>query len=91
MVENRFKARQAKRAADEDKILEQANGENTDDSVKVTTSQSLKANGDGTTPIQFYITKDMKKRLKTYCASNDKKMTGVLIGVLDEFLKSNGF
>ena len=44
-----------------------------------------------TTPIQFYISKEMKKRLKTYCAVSDEKMTGVLTHVLDVFLKSKGF
>lgn len=44
-----------------------------------------------TTPIQFYISKEMKKRLKTYCAMSDEKMTGVLTHVLDVFLKSKGF
>ena len=42
-------------------------------------------------PVQFYMTDDMKKRLKMYCLSNDTKMTEVLNTVIDDFLKSKGF
>lgn len=42
-------------------------------------------------PAQFYMTNDMKKRLKMYCLSNDTKMTDVLNKMTDEFLKSQGF
>ena len=42
-------------------------------------------------PVQFYMTNDMKKRLKMYCLSNDTKMSDVLNKMTDEFLKSQGF
>ena len=42
-------------------------------------------------PVQFYMTNDMKKRLKMYCLSMDTKMTDALNKMTDEFLKSQGF
>ena len=30
-------------------------------------------------PIQFYLTEDMKKRLKMYCVANDTNMKDVLM------------
>ena len=42
-------------------------------------------------PIQFYLTEDMKKLLKIYCVANDTNMKDVLVDILDEFLKSEGF
>lgn len=42
-------------------------------------------------PIQFYLTEDMKKRLKMYCVANDTNMKDVLVNILDEFLKSKRF
>lgn len=42
-------------------------------------------------PIQFYLTEDMKKRLKMYCVANDTNMKDVLVDILDKFLKSEGF
>ena len=42
-------------------------------------------------PVQFYMTNDMKKRLKMYCLSNDTKMTDVLNEITEDFLKSQGF
>ena len=54
-------------------------------------NDSLKKEENNTIPIQFYIDKEMKRRLKMYCASTDKKMTSVLIDILDDFLLSQGF
>ena len=42
-------------------------------------------------PAQFYMTNDMKKRLKMYCLSNDTKMTDVLNKITEDFLKLQGF
>ena len=42
-------------------------------------------------PIQFYLTEDLKKRLKMYCVANDTNMKDVLVDILDEFLKAEGF
>ena len=90
MAENRFKARQAKRAADEENRLEQAKGKSA--LIQALAKQdATKPNGGGTTPVQFYISKDLKKRLKTYCASTDEKMTDVAIIALNEYLESKGF
>lgn len=82
MTENRFKVRQQKRAVEEESRLEQAKG----------ASVSAKNHGNQKmVPVQFYMTNDMKKRLKMYCLSNDTKMTDVLNKMTDEFLTSNGF
>ena len=83
MAENRFKARQQKRAVEEESRLEQAKGG--------TTSVSAKKSSVNLVPLQFYMTNDMKKRLKMYCLSNDTKLTDVLNKITDDFLKSNGF
>ena len=84
MGENSFIARQQKRAVEEESRLEQA---------KVgTTSVSGKNHGNQKmVPVQFYMTNDMKRRLKMYCLSNDTKMTDVLNKMVNEFLTSNGF
>ena len=42
-------------------------------------------------PIQFHLTEDMKKRLKIYCVANDTNMKEVLVDIVDEFLKAEGF
>ena len=84
MAENRFKARQQKRAVEEESRLEQAKGGATSVSEKNHGNQKM-------VPVQFYMTNDMKKRLKMYCLSNDTKMTDVLNKMTDEFLKSQGF
>ena len=84
MAENRFKARQQKRVVEEESRLEQAKGG--------TTSVSAKNNGNQKmVPAQFYMTNDMKKRLKMYCLSNDTKMTDVLNKITEDFLKLQGF
>ena len=82
MAENRFKARQQKRAVEEESRLEQAKG--------VTTSAKKHGN-QKMVPVQFYMTNDMKKRLKMYCLSNDTKMTDALNKMVNEILTSNGF
>ena len=84
MTENRFKARQQKRAVEEESRLEQAKGGTISVSVKNHGNQKM-------VPVQFYMTNDMKKRLKMYCLSNDTKMTDVLNKMVNEFLTSNGF
>ena len=38
-------------------------------------------------PIQFYLTEDMKKRLKMYCVANDTNMKDVLVDILDNHHK----
>lgn len=84
MTENRFKARQQKRAVEEESRLEQAKGGTISVSAKNHGNQKM-------VPVQFYMTNDMKKRLKMYCLSNDTKMTDVLNKMVNEFLTSNGF
>ena len=80
MAENRFKARQQKRAVEDESRLEQAKG----GTAKNHGNQKM-------VPVQFYMTNDMKKRLKMYCLSNDTKMTDVLNKITDDFLKSEEF
>lgn len=82
MTENRFKACQQKRTVEEELRLEQAKDETTYVSVKNHGNQKM-------VPVQFYMTNDMKKRLKMYCLSNDTKMTDVLNKIVNEFLTSN--
>jgi len=36
-------------------------------------------------PVQFYMTNDMKKRLKNVLSVNDTKMTDVLNKIVNEF------
>ena len=59
MAENRFKARQQKRAVEEESRLEQAKGGTTSVSGKNHGNQKM-------VPVQFYMTNDMKKKLKMY-------------------------
>ena len=54
-------------------------------------SEQAKGGNQKMVPVQFYMTNDMKKRLKMYCLSNDTKMTDVLNKMTDEFLKLQGF
>ena len=42
-------------------------------------------------PIQFYLTEDMKKRLKKQLYVRHTNMKDVLVDILDKFLKSEGF
>lgn len=84
MTENRFKVRQQKRAVEEESRLEQAQGGTTSVSAKNHGNQKM-------VPAQFYMTNDMKKRLKMYCLSNDTKMTDVLNKITEDFLKLQGF
>ena len=80
MAENRFKARQTERTAEQQKTLAKASG-----------AASAPAPAADKAPIQFYASKDMKKRLKTYCLQTDENMTSVIVPLLDEFLKSKGY
>lgn len=84
MTENRFKVRQQKRAVEEESRLEQAKGGTTSVICKNHGNQKM-------VPAQFYMTNDMKKRLKMYCLSNDTKMTDVLNKITEDFLKLQGF
>lgn len=83
MTENRFKARQQKRAVEEESRLEQVKGTSTPSPAKKGSAKQV--------PVQFYMSDADKKRLKMYCLSNDMKMTEVLNNMVSEFLKSKGF
>ena len=37
------------------------------------------------------ISRELKTRLKMYCAKNDKKIKDVIAEALDEYLKKRGF
>lgn len=87
MAENRFKARQQKRAEDEENRLEQAKGVNTPVSSAKQTKQS---NNTKMVPVQFYMSADDKKRLKMYCLVNDMNMTDLIKDVINDFLESKG-
>ena len=80
MAENRFKARQTERTADQQKTLAKASG-----------AASASTPAEDKTPIQFYTSKEMKKRLRMYCLENDENMTSVIVPLLDEFLKGKGY
>lgn len=85
MAENRFKARQKKRVADEENRLEQTKGVNTP--ISSTTKQN---NNTKMVPVQFYMSADDKKRLKMYCLANDMKMTELIKNLINDFLESKG-
>ena len=78
MAENRFKARQTERTAEQQKTLARASG------------TAAPASAVDKTPIQVYVSKDMKKRLKVYCAQSDENMTSVINEAIDEYLKKKG-
>ena len=79
MAENRFKVRQNERTAEQQKTLAKAAG------------ASAPALAVDKSPVQVYMPKDMKKRLKTYCLQTDENMTSVIVPLLDEFLKKKGY
>lgn len=41
----------------------------------------------GTSPIQFYLPKELKKKLKLYCLENDENMSSVLIKMIENLLE----
>lgn len=84
MSDNSSTAYRQQQSLQEESYLERADGR--------TSSISSKKDGDQKmVPVQFYMTNDMKKRLKMYCLSNDTKMSDILNKMTDEFLKSQGF
>lgn len=83
MAENRFKARQQKRAEDEENRLEQAKGVSSPIKQKQTSNTKM-------VPVQFYMSADDKKRLKMYCLANDMNMTDLIKDVINDFLESKG-
>lgn len=85
MAENRFKSRQEKRTEEQNVTLAKASGHE----VKAAASAAKAAPVDKT-PVQVYMTKDMKKRLKMYCVQSEENMTSVIISAIDEYLKSKG-
>ena len=76
MAENRFKARQEKRAEEQTTTMAKASGKDAGTVDKTT--------------IQVYVSKELKKRLKMYCLESDENMTSVLNTAIDEYLKSKG-
>ena len=84
MIKGNFMAQHQRLSNQKELNLEQLEGK--------TSSLFSKKDGDEKmVPVQFYMTNDMKKRLKMYCLSNDTKMSDVLNKMTDEFLKSQGF
>lgn len=41
----------------------------------------------GTSPIQFYLPKELKKKLKLYCLENDENMSAVLIKMIEDLVQ----
>lgn len=85
MAENRFKSRQEKRTEEQNVTLAKASGHDIQ-----TAAPAAKAAPVDKTPVQVYMTKDMKKRLKMYCVQSEENMTSVIISAIDEYLKSKG-
>ena len=84
MIKGNFMAQHQRLSNQKELNLEQLEGK--------TSSLFSKKDGDEKmVPVQFYMTNDMKKRLKMYCLSNDTKMSDDLNKMTDEFLKSQGF
>lgn len=84
MTPNRLISHQPPKTVNEESHLEQSNSE-------IISTLSKNRKNQKMVPVQFYMTNDMKKRLKLYCLSNDTKMTDVLNTMVNEFLTSNGF
>lgn len=84
MTEKRSKVHQKKRTVEEKSYLEQIRGKALSLSAENHENQKM-------VPVQFYMTNDMKRRLKMYCLSNDTKMTDVLNRIVNDFLTSNEF
>ena len=85
MSENRFKSRQEKRTEEQNITLAKASGHEVQASAP-----AAKAAPVDKTPVQVYMTKDMKKRLKMYCVQSEENMTSVIISAIDEYLKAKG-
>lgn len=85
MAENRFKSRQEKRTEEQNVTLAKASGHE----VQATASAAKAAPVDKT-PVQVYVSKEMKKRLKVYCAQSEENMTSVIVEAIDEYLKAKG-
>lgn len=85
MAENRFKSRQEKRTEEQNVTLAKASGHEVQ-----TAAPAAKAAPVDKTPVQVYMTKDMKKRLKMYCVQSEENMTSVIIEAIDEYLKGKG-
>ena len=84
MTEKRSKVRQKERTVEEKSYLEQTKGKALSWSAENHENQKM-------VPVQFYMTNDMKRRLKMYCLSNDTKMTDVLNRIVNDFLTSDEF
>ena len=84
MAENRFKSRQEKRTEEQNVTLAKASGH------EVQTAASKAAAPVDKTPVQVYVSKEMKKRLKVYCAQSEENMTSVIVEAIDEYLKAKG-
>ena len=82
MAENRFKSRQEKRTEEQNVTLAKASGYD----IKTSTP----APAVDKTPMQVYMPKDMKKRLKVYCVQSEENMTSVVLTAIDEYLKKKG-
>lgn len=86
MSENRFKSRQEKRTEEQNITLAKASGHDVQASAAAKSSSAPVDK----TPVQVYMTKDMKKRLKLYCVQSEENMTSVIISAIDEYLKAKG-
>lgn len=86
MAENRFKSRQEKRTEEQNVTLAKASGHEVQTAAPVAKASSPVDK----TPVQVYMTKDMKKRLKMYCVQSEENMTSVIISAIDEYLKAKG-
>lgn len=86
MAENRFKSRQEKRTEEQNVTLAKASGHE----VQTAAPAAKAAVPVDKTPVQVYVSKEMKKRLKVYCAQSEENMTSVIIEAIDEYLKAKG-
>lgn len=86
MAENRFKSRQEKRTEEQSVTLAKASGHD----VQAAAPAAKAAAPVDKTPVQVYVSKEMKKRLKVYCAQSEENMTSVIIEAIDEYLKAKG-
>lgn len=93
MVESRFKNRQTIRANAENEKLMQAKGvaEEKNETKDVTSAAvSSKPMKKDLAPIQFYVEKDVKNKLKSYCSLNGLNMSSVLVEMVKAYMEDKG-
>lgn len=93
MAESRFKNRQTIRANAENERLMQAKGAvetgpETKDTVSATVSS--KPMKKDLAPIQFYVEKDVKNKLKSYCSLKGLNMSSVLVEMVKVYMEDKG-